>query len=303
MMFIIFRMKILLLFPCTWIDCFMSNTENKTKKRNISGSVIAGIGCIAAICFCVLFVIIRGTGVGAASESPDAKNGAEYISGIEKRDVKELSERIGKASKSRKLDSAKEKLTALDNEETDIWNLFDGIVIVGDSRSEAFVEYDYLPESVVVAKKGANLKYADEVIDDVVSKQPDSIIFTYGINDVTGNWISPEPFIERYKYIISEYKKQLPDADIFVCSIIPVYEKAIEDDPTLIALPEYAEAVREMCDEEGYIFMDCDDIYDYKEYYEDEGMHFKSPMYPIWGRMMLRKVFEYESQQLTENND
>lgn len=281
----------------------MSNTENKTKKRNISGSVIAGAGCIAAICFCVLFVILRGTGAGAATETADAKNGAEYISSLEKRDVKELSERIGKVSKSSKSGSAEEKLDALDNEETDIWTMFDGIVIVGDSRAEAFVGYEYLPESVVVAKKGLNLRYADEVIDEVVSKQPDSIVFTYGINDVTGNWISPEPFIERYKYIIGEYKKRLPDTDIYVCSIIPVTDQAIENEPTLADLPEYAAAVKEMCDDEGYIFVDCDEIYDHREHYEDEGVHFKSTMYPIWGRMILRKVLEYESQQHTENND
>ena len=279
------------------------NTEKKSENKTISGSAIAGIGGIAAVCFCVLFIIIRAVGVGAYTESEDSKNGASYISSMEKRDTKEIADRIGKAAKEKKADSTDDKLEALDREETDIWSLFDGIVIVGDSRAESFVEYEFLPESVVEAKKGANLKYADEVIPDVVARQPEAIIFTYGINDVTGNWISAEPFIERYKEIIEEYKRQLPNTDIFVCSIIPVKQQAIDDEPTLLELPSYAAAVEKMCEEEGYVFIDCDGLYDYSEYYEDEGMHFKPPMYPIWGEMMLRKVLGYEGQQHAEDND
>ena len=270
--------------------------KKNSKKGTLSDSAIAGIGGIAAVCFCVLFIVLRAVGVGAYGESEDSKNGVSYISSIESRDSKEIADRIGKALKEKKNNSSAEKLSALEDEGSDLWSLFDGIVIVGDSRTESFVEYGFLPESVVEAKKGANLKYADEVIPDVVARQPEAIIFTYGINDVTGNWISAEPFIERYKEIIEEYKKQLPNTDIFVCSIIPVHQKAIDDDPTLVELPSYAAAVENMCDEEGYVFIDCDELYDYSEYYEDEGMHFKSPMYPIWGKMMLRKVLGYEGQ-------
>ena len=279
------------------------NTEKKSENKSISGSAIAGIGAIAAVCFCVLLIIIRAVGVGAYTESEESKNGASYIASIEKRDTKEIADRIGEASKEKHTNNASDKLSALDDDETDIWSLFEGIVIVGDSRSESFVEYGFLPESVVEAEKGANLKYADEVIPDVVARQPEAIIFTYGINDVTGNWISAEPFIERYREIIEEYKRQLPNTDIFVCSIIPVHQKAIDDDPTLVELPSYAAAVEKMCEEEGYVFIDCDELYDHSEYYEDEGMHFKPPMYPIWGEMLLRKVFGYESQQHAEDND
>ena len=277
--------------------------KKNSKKGTLSGSAIAGIGGIAAVCFCVLFIVLRAVGVGAYGESEDSKNGVSYISSIESRDSKEIADRIGKALKEKKNNSSAEKLSALEDEGTDLWSLFDGIVIVGDSRTESFVEYGFLPESVVEAKKGANLKYADEVIPDVVARQSEAIIFTYGINDVTGNWISAEPFIERYKEIIEEYKRQLPNTDIFVCSIIPVKQQAIDDEPTLLELPSYAAAVEKMCEEEGYVFIDCDGLYDYSEYYEDEGMHFKPPMYPIWGKMLLRKVLGYEGQQHTEDND
>ena len=283
----------------------MSN--DKEKKTNstsaLKGSAIAAIVGIAAICFCVIFVIIRATGAGAYTETEDSKNGALYISSIEKRDYKELADRMGKTSEEEKKNNAEQKLEALDDEEQDIWSLFDGIVIVGDSRAESFVEYGFLPESVVVAKKGANLRYADEDISSVVSKQPDILVFSYGINDVTGNWDSADDFIARYKEILATYREELPNTDIFVCSIIPVYERAINDDPTLTELPKYASAVEEMCDEEGYIFLDCDDMYELSEYYERDGMHFVKDMYPIWADKILRKVFTYESGKSAENND
>ena len=279
----------------------MSNKINK-KKKSIPGSTAAAIGVIAAICFCVLFVIFRATGAGAYTESEDAKNGAQYLSSIEGRDVKAIADRIGQSAKAQKSGAAEGKLDAMDSEETDIWSLFDGIVIVGDSRTQSFSEYGYLPESVVVAKLGANLKYADEVIDEVVAKQPASLIFTYGINDVDGNWHSAEDFIERYKEILGIYRSKLPNTDIYVCSIIPVKDAAVEEDPNYAAVSEYAAAVRQMCEDEGYVFIDCDSLFDYDEYFEDDGIHFKSPMYPIWGEILLRKVFENESGQSAEAN-
>ena len=43
-------------------------------------------------------------------------------------------------------------------------------------------------------------------------------------------------------------------------------------------------------------------VIDYDEYFEDDGIHFTSPMYPIWGEILLRKVFENESSQSAEAN-
>lgn len=279
----------------------MSNKINK-KKKSIPGSTAAAIGVIAAICFCVLFVIFRATGAGAYTESEEARNGAQYLSSIEGRDVKAIADRIGQSAKAQKSGDAAGKLDALGSDETDMWSLFDGIVLVGDSRTQSFSEYGYLPESIVVAELGANLKYADEVIDEVAAKQPSSLIFTYGINDVDGNWHSAEDFIEHYKEILGIYRSKLPNTDIYVCSIIPVKDIAVEEDSHLADVPEYAAAVRQMCEDEGYIFIDCDSLFDYDEYYEGDGIHFTSQMYPIWGEILLRKVFENESGQSAEAN-
>ena len=277
--------------------------EKQNKKTTLSGSVIAAIGGIAAICFCTLFVIIRAAGAGVHPDSEEALNGAQYISSIEKRDYKSVASKINEVSKEEKNGEIQKKLEALDNDEQDIWSLFDGIVIVGDSRAEAFVEYGFLSEAIVEAKKGANLKYADEDIPDVVARQPKALVFSYGINDVTGNWNDAESFINRYKEILETYREELPDTEIFVCSIIPVKDNAVADDPTLEYLSEYAYQVKKMCEEDGYIFMDCDSLFDISEYYEGDGMHFKPEMYPIWGEMILRKVFTYESEKVAADSD
>lgn len=283
----------------------MSKDKEKKPKStsSLTGSAIAAIAGIAAICFCVFFVILRATGAGAYTETEDSANGALYISSIEQRDYKTVAAKINESLKEEKNEEIIKKQESLDDEDQDIWSLFDGIVIVGDSRAESFVEYDYLSEAIVEAKKGANLKYADEDIPDVVARQPKALVFSYGINDVTGNWIDAESFINRYKEILETYRQELPDTDIFVCSIIPVEDNAVADDPTLEYLPEYAYQVKKMCEDEGYIFMDCDSLFDLTEYYEGDGIHFKPDMYPVWGEMILRKVFAHESEKVTENND
>ena len=285
---------------------FIMSKEKKGKANRSSllrGSAIAAIGGIAAICFCVVFVVIRAVGFGIHTDGKDAENGVQYISGIENRDYRSVAGKIKEISKKEKKEEIQKKLESLDNEEQDIWSLFDGIVIVGDSRAEAFVEYDFLTEASVEAKKGVSLRHADEYIQDVVSRQPKTLVFSYGINDITGNWIDAESFINKYKELLNTYREELPDTDIFVCSIIPVTEKAIADEPTLENLPEYAEAIKKMCEDDGYIFMDCDSLFDIREYYERDGMHFTKDMYPIWGDMILRKVFAYESEKVTADSD
>lgn len=280
-----------------------ARSSGKKKSIKMSGSSIIAFGAIAAICFCVLFVIIRATGAGAYTETEDAKNGAQYLSSIEGRDVKSIANRISQAKAAQKEQYNRDSLSSMDEEGTDIWPLFKDMVIIGDSRVDAYVEYGFLPDSIIVANLGANLKYADQLIPEVTAKQPGTLIFTYGINDVDGNWKSAEAFTERYKEILGMYKEELPNAEVFICSLIPVKDIAIEEDPNYEAVPEYAEAVRKMCEEEGLNFIDCDSLYEYDEYYEGDGIHFKPDMYPIWGEIILRKVLGNGSSSSSADSD
>ena len=278
-------------------------TDKNNKNSSFPGANAVGLAIIAAVCFCAVFVVFRAIGVGSAAESEDAKNGAQYISSIEDRDVADISKKENKSIRQKRAKKAAELLEGLNDGSIDVWTLFNGVAVIGDSRAEAFTGYEYLPETIVFAKKGANLRAATEAIDEVTAAQPGSLVFTYGINDITGNWKSSDDFIEKYKEVIAEYKSRLPDADIYVCSIIPVTGTAISDDPTLEQLPDYAYQVERMCEEEGYIYTDCDSVYDYTEYYEGDGIHFTKKMYPIWGELIIRKVLTYESERFAEDSD
>ena len=72
---------------------------------------------------------------------------------------------------------------------------------------------------------------------------------------------------------------------LFVNSIFPVREKALEGEPLLEKIPEYNKALKELCDSQTVAFIDNTDLVS-EQYYEQDGIHFKADFYPIWAEHM-----------------
>ena len=78
---------------------------------------------------------------------------------------------------------------------------------------------------------------------------------------------------------------ELPDANIFVNSIFPVQQKAIDKDPLLAGIPEYNEALSTLCESRGIGFIDNSELVQ-DQYYEPDGQHFQAGFYPLWAEHM-----------------
>ena len=85
--------------------------------------------------------------------------------------------------------------------------------------------------------------------------------------------------------MLTQLKEEVPDAHIFVNSIFPVQEKAIEEEPLLAKIPDYNEALKELCDSQTVAFIDNTSLVE-EQYYEQDGVHFKADFYPIWAQRM-----------------
>ena len=94
-----------------------------------------------------------------------------------------------------------------------------------------------------------------------------------------------ERFFSEYKSVLTQLKEEVPDAHIFVNSIFPVQEKALEGEPLLEKIPEYNKALKELCDSQTVAFIDNTDLAS-EQYYEQDGIHFKADFYPIWAEHM-----------------
>ena len=108
----------------------------------------------------------RAGRAGTFYKKADTSAGLEYIHGEEKGDIA--------AIEKKKSNCLKKKDGEEGTGERSLKEKFTGAVIVGDSITEGFTEYDILNTSSVVAKIGVHLDELDEQIKQVKKLSPGS---------------------------------------------------------------------------------------------------------------------------------
>ena len=182
-------------------------------KRQKKKHVIIGAGAVAVLAAVTL--IAEGISYFSA-ETVDTKEGLAIIKAAEKENVKDIEKKINKLDAKDKLESQEA------SGEINYKSLFSSSVVMGDSISEAFTEYDLLNASSVVAKIGVELDELDDQIKTVADINPQVIFLSYGMNDVIATNGDTDLFIKEYKAVIDQLRKKLPDTTLYVNSIFPV---------------------------------------------------------------------------------
>ena len=245
-------------------------------KKQKKKYVIIGAGAVAVLAAVTL--IAEGISYFSA-ETVDTKEGLAIIKAAEKENVKDIEKKINKLDTKDKLESQEA------SGEINYKSLFSSSVVMGDSISEAFTEYDLLNASSVVAKIGVELDELDDQIKTVADINPQVIFLSYGMNDVIATNGDTDLFIKEYKAVIDQLRKKLPDTTLYVNSIFPVSAAKQEEKPVFQKIPEYNAALQKMCDENQIAFLDNTSLVS-DTYYEEDGIHFKADFYPIWLKRM-----------------
>ena len=241
--------------------------NQKTKKKHI-------IGIAAALAVIALILAIRGAR-GFFRGEIDTSAGVEYIKKEEAGDISAIEAKI----------ELLEKQDAGESDDRSVKEKFSGAVVVGDSITQGFLEYDILNASSVAAEIGVHLTQMDGLIGKVKELSPSIIFLALGSNDVIATNGDTEEFTAQYQDLISRLQKEVPDAHIFVNAIFPVQDKAIEKEPGLANIAQYNSALKELCDSKTIGFIDNTEIVS-EEYFEQDGVHFKTSFYPIWAERM-----------------
>ena len=245
----------------------MNRIKQRTKRRII-------IGLCIVVAAAVIILIVQGVR-GLLGGRVDTSAGLEYIQQEEAGDITAIEEKIS-------------LLEQQDNNAEDTRSIkvkFACVVVQVDSVGEGSLEYDILYACSVAAEIGVHLDELDGQIANVKELSP-SVLFLYlGMNDVTATNGDVDSFISEYRAVLTQLKEEVPDAHIFVNSIFPVQEKAIEEEPLLAKIPDYNEALKELCDSQTVAFIDNTSLVE-EQYYEQDGVHFKADFYPIWAQRM-----------------
>lgn len=223
----------------------------------------------------ILLVILAVQGIWRlTSPRVDTEQGVEYIKAAESEDIATIEQKISQLEQQDGGEDArsyKEK--------------FASSVVMGDSITEGFSEYDVLNASSVVSKIGVHLNELDEQVQQVKELDPQVIFLAYGMNDVISTAGDTDQFLEEYETLVDQLREEVPNAHIYVNSIFPVTDSAVKKEPELAQISEYNTALKGMCDEMQVGFIDNTELVE-DQYYEEDGVHFKAEFYPIWAERM-----------------
>ena len=178
--------------------------------------------------------------------------------------------------------------------EISVWSLFEDYAMLGDSRTSGFTYYGYLAPERVFADSGATIKKVIDHLEELVALNPSIIFLTYGINDVgIGYWPTPEDYVNEINNTLALLKEHLPNATVYVCSIIPALEPAFKRGPAWREIPDYNDAVRAFCEENGTPYVDITQLCEeHTDLYQDDGVHLLGGFYPLWGTELIAEVYD-----------
>ena len=166
---------------------------------------------------------------------------------------------------------------------------FAGSVIVGDSITQAISEYGYLDTDVVVSKRGLSVVNAQEQFSTAISLNPSVFFLSFGANDLEIYNGDSSAFIDAYRVKVKQIQNALPDTAIYINSILPIQQSAIDQNPALAYYDSFNQALRDFCDEMGCTFIDDTFLVD-ESMYEPDGEHMVYNYYPKWLTYMAERA-------------
>ena len=228
--------------------------------------------------------------------SEEVLQGREYLSQLEQGDPTSVDERLAQIEEEKLQANMAALRESLLQDPDQVWSQFTDFVIIGDSRAEGFSAYEFLPANRVMAVKGLTISYlySDEVAEALQTLQPTKVWLAFGNNDIGDSenpgWL--ENWIGNYREAVENVRNLLPNATVFVCSVLPVVEPSSEES-YFDAIPAVNEALAGMCAQTGAVFEDASkELEGHPEYYEPDGMHFTIKFYPVWATDMLLKYYD-----------
>ena len=209
-----------------------------------------------AVIVAVAILVIGGITVARRLSNPqkDTKKGTEILKTMDEMDV-------SKADKKIKELETQEREAEQDAEEQPASEKFADCLVLGDSITQGLYEYGVLDQANVQADRGAGVSAGDnEKLADHIARakemKPSVLFLSYGMNDVGAQNGDADGFIKAYRPVIRDLKKSLPDTKIYVNSILPTAQIAIDQNSVYAKIPEFNQKLKKLCEKEKVTFID-----------------------------------------------
>lgn len=274
----------------------MKSNQKKTKMdllnekfRNVRrGERI--IACLAAaVALVIIIAVIVIVKHGSTEADKDLESGISYIQALENKDVSEVENAVKALKKA-------EKKAAFENGEIDVWQQFDDTVIMGDSRAVGFYVYEFLEQRRVLAAGGDTIRNITDNIETLKNLNPGNIILCYGLNDISiGYWNTVEEYLAEMDQMIALLHENLPNAVVYVNSIIPAIDPAFSRAPIWRNIPDWNVEIKKHCEENNIPYIDLTDtLAAHPGLYNEDGIHVPREFYQYWAIDIVTEVNENE---------
>lgn len=237
-------------------------------------------------------VLIPSAALLFSSRSDRFSKGTEYLTQQAAKDVNEVSGVIQAKQEAR-------LIRAVQNGDKSVFALYKDALLLGDSRMYGFFSYGFVPPDQVGAGAGKTISNIDEYLERIQAAQPETIYFSYGVNDmglsIGGD--QPDGYSSLYEAQIDKVLEASPNSTIVINSILPTTPKTLEQNPAWNKVDDYNRQIKEMCEKRGWIFIDNDSLArDFADtMYGEDGVHFNREFYPVWARHMLEPVWSLKA--------
>lgn len=249
----------------------MEKIRGNQMRKDVRKIAIGGVCVLTGVL--LVFGIKKGI-TALRTEKTETKKGVEVIRKLEQADISQIEGKILELERSEM--EANPELYSQSMKAR-----FANTLVLGDSITEGFVEYDFLRESSVIAELGMKVTDVTEKLDTIRTLNPQTVFLSYGMNDIAVTGGNAQVFKENYKGVLEDIKEILPEAAIYINSIFPVQQIKIDESPVYASLDAFNQALRELAEEESVTFIDNTGIVK-EEYYEPDGVHMTSEIYPLW---------------------
>jgi len=205
-----------------------------------------------------------------AREKAKLVEGVEVLTALESRDLYTMEEKI---------DFMKRKTVDSGNYS----DLFGNAVVFGDSIAEGLGLYGFLSPTSLVAVRGKSTENSIEDVPSLVNLAPRNVFFELGLNDISHPYSTLESYLSHYEKLIDSTRLQLPNTQVYICSIFPVTDEALKENPEFSQIETYNAALVEMAKRKNVHYIDTYTfLKNNPQYHEQDGIHVIREFYPLW---------------------
>lgn len=267
--------------PYVYGDRVKMTQNKKSENRKSSEDKVLRTAVMTVIVLFVVGALI--VGIKSLNLRPDTTEGEKKLAEMEKEDIKKIEEEI--QTLDNKEAREQEEKDSRSNEEK-----FRDTLIIGDFIAQGLYEQEVLSESFVLASAEASVYDMDHAqmitnLEAASKKKPEILFLILGVNDAAREEESADDFENNYKVFLERVQEKMPETQIFVNSILPVQENAVEEEKGLSEIPEYNKRLKALCREVGVIYIDNSDLVK-ENYYKEDGKHMKKKFYTLFANRL-----------------